>query len=60
MNWINELKDWTVSCSAGVFYIDFIKFILVSFLFVILLLGGFYVVKKMSARAVSQGKDAGG
>lgn len=79
--------------SAGVFYIDFTKFVLVSFLsrgarfflvaglislfgeyitgfmnkyfnlisilFVILLLGGFYIVKKMSARAVSQGEDAG-
>jgi len=78
--------------SAGVFYIDFIKFILVSFLsrgarfflvaglialfgeyitgfikryfdllsilFIVLLVGGFFVVKRMSARAVSQ--DGGG
>ncbi len=79
--------------SAGVFYIDFIKFVLVSFfsrgarfflvaglialygeiitkfiekyfnllsiLFVVLLLGGFYVVKKMSHRAVSQEDGVG-
>ncbi len=79
--------------SAGVFYIDFIKFVLVSFfsrgarfflvaglialygevitefikkyfnllsiLFVILLLGGFYVVKRMSHRAVSQEDGVG-
>ncbi|NOY54030.1 MAG: DedA family protein [Deltaproteobacteria bacterium] len=78
--------------SAGVFYIDFLKFVLVSFisrgarfflvagmivlfgdyitgfiekyfnllsiLFVILLIGGFYVVKKMSSRAVSQKDEA--
>jgi len=74
--------------SAGVFYIDFLKFVLVSFfsrgarfflvagmialfgeyiagfiekyfnilsiLFIILLVGGFYVVKKMSSQAVTQ------
>ncbi len=74
--------------SAGVFYIDFLKFLLVSFfsrgarfflvagmialfgeyitgfvekyfnllsiLFIILLIGGFYVVKKISSQAVSQ------
>jgi membrane protein YqaA with SNARE-associated domain len=79
--------------SAGVFYIDFIKFVLVSFfsrgarfflvaglialygeiitnfiekyfnllsiLFVVLLLGGFYVVKKMSHRAVSHEDGTG-
>jgi membrane protein YqaA with SNARE-associated domain len=79
-------KIFTIS--AGLFYIDFIKFLLVSFLsrgarffvvagliaafgdyitgfidryfnllsvlFIVLLLGGFYVVKRMSVRAVSQ------
>ncbi len=79
-------KIFTIS--AGVFYIDFTKFLLVSFLsrgarfflvaglirifgdyitgfieryfnllsvlFILFLLGGFYVVKKMSVRAVSQ------
>ncbi len=74
--------------SAGVFYIDFLKFVLVSFfsrgarfflvagmialfgeyitgfiekyfnilsiLFIVLLVGGFYVVKKMSSQAVTQ------
>lgn len=79
-------KIFTIS--AGVFYIDFVKFLLVSFfsrgarfflvaglialfgdyitgfinryfnilsvLFVVLLVGGFLAVKKMSARAVSQ------
>jgi membrane protein YqaA with SNARE-associated domain len=84
-------KIFTIS--AGVFYIDFIKFVLVSFLsrgarfflvaglialfgeyitdfinkyfnllsilFVVLLVGGFYVVKKMSVRAVSQENEVG-
>jgi len=83
-------KIFTIS--AGVFYIDFLKFLLVSFvsrgarfflvaglialfgdyitgfiekyfnllsiLFVVLLIGGFYVVKRMSARAVSQEDEA--
>jgi membrane protein YqaA with SNARE-associated domain len=82
-------KIFTIS--SGVFYIDFVKFLLVSFLsrgarfflvaglialfgeyitgfinryfnilsilFVILLVGGFYAVKKMSLRAVSHRKD---
>jgi len=84
-------KIFTIS--AGVFYIDFIKFVLVSFLsrgarfflvaglivlfgeyitdfinkyfnllsilFVVLLVGGFFVVKKMSSRAVAQEIEAG-
>lgn len=84
-------KIFTIS--AGVFYIDFIKFILVSFfsrgarfflvaglitlfgevitgfieryfnllsiLFMVLLIGGFLVVKKMSARAVSTEEVSG-
>ncbi len=84
-------KIFTIS--AGAFYIDFIKFVLVSFLsrgarfflvaglivlfgeyitdfinkyfnllsilFVVLLVGGFFVVKKMSARAVAQEVEAG-
>ena len=84
-------KIFTIS--AGVFYIDFVKFVLVSFLsrgarfflvaglikfygeyvtdflqryfniltiiFVVLLVGGFYVVKKMSVRAVKQGEGMG-
>jgi membrane protein YqaA with SNARE-associated domain len=84
-------KIFTIS--AGAFYIDFIKFVLVSFLsrgarfflvagliaffgeyitgfinrylnilsvlFVVLLVGGFVVVKKMSSRAVSQEDESG-
>jgi membrane protein YqaA with SNARE-associated domain len=82
-------KIFTIS--AGVFYIDFVKFVLVSFLsrgarfflvaglisfygayitefleryfnilsiiFIVLLVGGFYVVKKMSLRVVSKSDD---